>query len=224
MPKILSRFLKSAEAKKRAHRIAGFMLLLVAMVDWWIVIEDGVSPARVITGIAASGAAVLELVFPRRRGLLRRRGSAPAPCSHCEAQEILPKGGEMTFKALLTIKAVICVVFGPILLFVPAALLKFLGSSLESGGAFTAREYGAALIGGFFLTLLARNTSAPDARRAILLYLLVYDAIGAAVTLGAVGTGVLNSFGLGIAVVYLFFTVSSAWLLLRRRVTQEAGA
>jgi hypothetical protein len=130
----------------------------------------------------------------------------------------------MTFRALLTIKAVVCVVFGPVLLLAPAALLKFLGSSLESGGAFTAREYGAALIGGFFLTLLARNTSAADARRAILVYLLVYDAIGAAVTLSSVATGVLNWFGLGIAVVYLFFTVGAAWLLLRRQVTQMAGA
>ena len=77
MPKILSRFLKSDEAKKRAHRIAGFILLLVAVVDWWIVIEDGVSNARVITGIVASVTAVLELLFPTRRRLLRRRRSAP---------------------------------------------------------------------------------------------------------------------------------------------------
>jgi hypothetical protein len=122
----------------------------------------------------------------------------------------------MTFKALLTIKAIVCVLFGPILLFVPATLLKFLGSSLESGGAFTAREYGAALLGGFLLTLFARNTTAADARRAILLYLLVYDAIGFAVTLASVASGVLNSFGLGIAAVYLFFTLGSGYLLLHR--------
>lgn len=130
----------------------------------------------------------------------------------------------MTFKALLTIKAIVCAVFGPILLFLPAALLRFLGSSLDSGGAFTAREYGAALIGGFFLTLFARNTVASDARRAILLYLLVYDAIGVVVTLASVGTGVLNVFGLGIAVVYLFFALASGYLLLSRRGMRGAAA
>jgi len=130
----------------------------------------------------------------------------------------------MTFRALLTIKAIVCVLFGPVLLFAPAALLKFLGSSLEAGGAFTAREYGAALIGGFLLTLFARNTTAPDARRAILLYLFVYDAIGLVVTLASVASGVLNSFALGIAVVYLFFTVGAGYLLVRRGVTEGKGA
>lgn len=55
----------------------------------------------------------------------------------------------MTFKTLLTFKAIVCLLFGPILLFVPAALLQNLGSSLGPGGMFTAREYGAALIGAF---------------------------------------------------------------------------
>jgi hypothetical protein len=128
----------------------------------------------------------------------------------------------MTFRTLLIIKAAVCLLFGPILLFVPAALLRLLGSSLESGGTFTAREYGAALIGGLVLTMFARNTTAPDARRAILLYLLVYDAIGFAVTLTSVASRVLNSYALAIAAVYLFFTLGSAYLLLRRQVVEAA--
>lgn len=79
MPKLLRRFLKSPEAKKKAHRVAGVMFLLVAATDWWIVIEDGATPARVIGGVAASVAAVLELFLPRRRRLLRWRRSAPGP-------------------------------------------------------------------------------------------------------------------------------------------------
>jgi hypothetical protein len=79
MPKLVSRFLKSPEAKKKAHRVAGVIFLLVAATDWWIVIEDGATPARVIAGVAASVAAVLELFVPRRRRLLRSRRSAPGP-------------------------------------------------------------------------------------------------------------------------------------------------
>jgi len=79
MPKPMTKFLKSPEAKQRAHRIAGVIFLLVAAIDWWIVIEDGASPARVLGGVAASVAAVLELFLPRRRRLLRRWRSAPGP-------------------------------------------------------------------------------------------------------------------------------------------------
>ena len=79
MPRLLSRFLKSPEAKQKAHRVAGVMFLLVAAFSWWIVIEDGASPARVIGGVAASVAAVLELFLPKRRRLLRRQRSAPGP-------------------------------------------------------------------------------------------------------------------------------------------------
>lgn len=71
MRRILSRFLKSDKAKKRARRISVFALFLVAVVNWWIVIEDGASNARVITGIVASVTLVLELFFPARRRLLR---------------------------------------------------------------------------------------------------------------------------------------------------------
>jgi hypothetical protein len=79
MPKLLSRFLKSPEAKKKAHRVAGVILLLVAAINWWIVIENGATAARVIGGVAASVAAILELFLPKKRGLLRWRRSAPGP-------------------------------------------------------------------------------------------------------------------------------------------------
>ena len=79
MPKLLSRFLKSPEAKKKAHRIAGALLFLVAAVSWWIVIEEGASPARVINGVVASAVAVLELFLPNRPRLMRRRKSQPGP-------------------------------------------------------------------------------------------------------------------------------------------------
>jgi len=130
----------------------------------------------------------------------------------------------MTFKALLIIKAIVCLLFAPVLLFVPVMLLKILGASLESGGLFTAREYGAALVGGFMLTFFARNVIAPDARRAILLYLLVYDAIGVVVTLFSIVSGVLNLLAWSIVFVYLFFTAGSAYLLLQKQAIVETGA
>lgn len=122
----------------------------------------------------------------------------------------------MTFRILLILKAVVSLTFGLLLLFAPATLLALFGTTLTDGGAFTAREYGAALSGIFMLTWFARNVSAVDARRAILLDLLVYDFIGTVITLVVVLTAVLNLLALGIVAIYLFFTVASAYLLIRK--------
>jgi hypothetical protein len=123
----------------------------------------------------------------------------------------------MTFRALLIIKAVVCLVFGVYLLAAPASLLGLLGASLSGAGLFTAREYGAAMIGTLLLSWFAKDVQARDARGAILLDLLVYDGIGVIITLAVVVTGTLNALGWSIAAVYLFFTTGSAYLLLKER-------
>lgn len=121
----------------------------------------------------------------------------------------------MSYRMLLITKAVVCLVFGVFLLAAPSTLLGILGVNLGAGGMFTGREYGSALIGAFLLTWFARNVKASDARGAILLYLLVYDAIAMVVTLQAVLSGVLNLLGWGIVAVYAFFTAASGFLLIR---------
>lgn len=123
----------------------------------------------------------------------------------------------MTFRTLLIIKAAVCLVFGLFLLIAPVVLLDLLGTPLNDGGTFTAREYGAAMIGTLLLTWFAKDVKAADARGAILLDLLIYDLIGVVITCSVVLTGVLNLLGWGIVVVYLFFTVGSGYLLLREK-------
>ena len=130
----------------------------------------------------------------------------------------------MTFKTLLIAKAVVCLVFGPILVFAPGWLFGLLGTTLGSGGTFTAREYGAAVFGSLMLTWLARNATEPGARRAILVDLFVYDGIGFLVTLLAIGSGLLNPLGWGIVIVYLFFTLGSAYLLLPSQAMTPSAA
>jgi hypothetical protein len=130
----------------------------------------------------------------------------------------------MTFRTLLIAKAAVCLAFGVLLLFAPSALLGMLGADLAASGRFTAREYGAALIGTLLLTWFAKDVKAPDARGPILLDLLVYDAIGVVVTLQVVGSGVLNVLGWAIVGVYAFFAVASAYLLIRERPFGRAHA
>lgn len=120
----------------------------------------------------------------------------------------------MTFRTLLIIKAAVCLVFGVYLLLAPASLLGLLGAPLSGAGLFTAREYGAAMIGTLFLAWFARGVQARDARVAILVDLLVYDAIGVVITLAVVVAGVLNTLGWGIVAVYAFIAAGAGYLLV----------
>jgi len=123
----------------------------------------------------------------------------------------------MNFKTLMVIKAVVCLGFGPLLLFVPGPLLTLLGSSFGPGAALTAREYGAALLGNLMLTWFARKAEESVARRAIVLDLFVYDAIAFVAVLLIQLSGGLNLLGWGIVAIYLFFTLGFGYFLLPQK-------
>ncbi len=128
----------------------------------------------------------------------------------------------MTFRTLLIAKAAVSFFFGVLLLAAPAALFGLLGAQLDAAGTFPAREYGAAMLGITLLTWLARDVKGLDARGAILVQLLVYDAIGVVITLHALATHLLNALGWGIVVVYLFFAAGSACVLAQARPFRPA--
>jgi hypothetical protein len=132
----------------------------------------------------------------------------------------LGKEDAVTFRTLLITKAVVCLLFGSFLLAAPGVLFGLLGGDLSSAGMFAAREYGAALIGALLLMWFAKNVAAFDARRAILLYLLVYDAIGVIITVAAIISKTLNALGWGVVAVYLLFAVWSGIMLLAGKSTE----
>ena len=122
----------------------------------------------------------------------------------------------MKFKTLMIIKAVICITFGFLLLVFPQFLLNLMGTELGPGGLFTAREYGAALIGTLLLTWFVRDAGESQARKAIILDLFIYDGIALIVTSYNVLTGVLNWLGWGIVAVYLFFTIGYGYFWFQK--------
>ncbi len=127
----------------------------------------------------------------------------------------------MTFRNLLIIKAIVCLCFGFVLLFAPVTLYSLLGAALNDGGPFAAREYAAAMFGTLFLCWFAKDVRAQDARGAILLDFLVYDLIGVVITASVSLSGLFNALGWAIVVVYLFFTVGSAYLLIKEKPFQQ---
>lgn len=126
----------------------------------------------------------------------------------------------MKFKTLMIVKAIVCLGFGPLLLFVPGQLLNILGTSFGPGAALTAREYGAALLGNLFLTWIARKAEDSIARRAIIWHLFIYDAIALIATLIIQLSGGLNVLGWGIVAVYLFFTIGFGYFLLPQNISK----
>ncbi len=123
----------------------------------------------------------------------------------------------MGLKTLMIIKAVVCLVFGLLLLFVPGPLLVMLGSSYGPGAAITAREYGAALMGVLMLTWFARNAEDSVARRAIIINLFVYDAVAFIAMLILQLSGVMNVLGWGVVFIYLFFAVTFGYYMLPQK-------
>ncbi len=123
----------------------------------------------------------------------------------------------MKFKTLMIIKAIVCLGFGPLLLFFPAWLLNLLGTTYGpgAGATLTANAYGATLFGTVLLTWFARDAGKSIARKAIIIHLFVYDAIALIATLILQLTGGLNALGWGIVFVYLFFTVGFGYFLIQ---------
>ncbi len=113
----------------------------------------------------------------------------------------------MKFSNLMVIKAIVCLVFGIPLLLVPGLLLSFYGITLGPGGVFMARVYGASLLGNLMLTWFARNAADSEARRAIVLDLFIYDAIGFVVALLVQLSGLMNVLGWSIVAIYLLLAL-----------------
>jgi len=112
-------------------------------------------------------------------------------------------------------KALVCLVFGILLIAVPDSLLSLFGATLTSGGMYTAREYAASLFGNMFLTWYAREAGESEARKAIILALFVYDLIGFIVTIFTVINGILNLLGLFIVLIYLYFTFGFGYFMVK---------
>ncbi len=122
----------------------------------------------------------------------------------------------MKFQTLMIIKAAVCLALGVPILLAPDFVYSFFGLSLAAAGAFAAREYGASLIGNLMITWFARKATESESRRAIILGLCVYDALGFLVALAAQLAGLLNPLGWSVVAIYLFFAVGFGYFLVNR--------
>jgi hypothetical protein len=123
----------------------------------------------------------------------------------------------MKFKTMMLIKAAVCLCLGLPFLFAPHFSYSLFGITLTPGGEFAAREYAASMIGNLMLTWFARNAIESETRRAIILDLCIYDAVGFVITLIAQLSGVLGPLGWLAVVIYLFFALGFGYFLLPQK-------
>ena len=125
----------------------------------------------------------------------------------------------MKFRTLMVLKALVCLVFGVLFLVVPAQAMSLFGVTLDAGGVFAIRLYGAALVGNLLLCWFARGAGPSEALRAIVLALFVYDAIGFVVALVGVLTGVMNAMGLVAVLIYLLLALGFGYFQFMKPIT-----
>jgi hypothetical protein len=123
----------------------------------------------------------------------------------------------MKFKTMMVIKAVVCLVFFPIILFIPGQFFAFGGATLGAGGLYVARIYGATLVGNMLLSWFGRNAEEGPVRQAIVLDLFFYDLIGFIAVLVYYIKGTLNMIGLSAGLLYLLLAIGFSLFLFPKK-------
>jgi hypothetical protein len=117
----------------------------------------------------------------------------------------------MKLSAFLVINAIIAAVFGVTFVLVPGQVLSLYGIVGDAPLEYMGQLFGAALVSFAVLTWWVRNVPDSEARRAILLALLVGDAIGFVVALIAQLGGVVTALGWSTVAIYLLLAIGLAY-------------
>jgi len=113
----------------------------------------------------------------------------------------------MSISLLMTINAVVAVIFGIGFVVSPGATLALYGISPDAAFRLVAQLFGAALIGFAVLTWSARNAKASDSRKAIVLALFVSDGLGFILSVIGQLQGIPNALGWLNVVIYLLLAL-----------------
>ena len=115
-------------------------------------------------------------------------------------------------KLLMTVNAIFALLFGLGFLLAPESLLSAYGATPDAELVQMARFFGSAMLGYALLTWFARATAESEARKAIVLSLILSFAVGFIVALQGQISGVVNAFGWFTVALYLFFVLGYGYL------------
>ncbi len=128
----------------------------------------------------------------------------------------------MTLKALMSIKSVICLVFGVAFVLFPLQLLGLYDIPVADDVAVMTRLLGAAFIVIGLWLGLARNTEDALSQTATATAVAIGDAVGAVTLVYALLNGVGNLFGWVTVAIYGLLAIGFGWFLLAEPRSQPA--
>ena len=109
----------------------------------------------------------------------------------------------MKLSLLMTIKAVLTLVFGISFVLIPAQLMSIYNIALDPAGMFVAQLLGASFIVIALMLWFARNSEESTALKAIVLAVFIGDSVGFVVALIGQLSGVGNDLGWSTVALYL---------------------
>jgi threonine/homoserine/homoserine lactone efflux protein len=125
----------------------------------------------------------------------------------------------MNLKLLMSIKSVICWVYGLAFLIIPVQILSIYGATISQDGEMTVRLFGASFILLAMWLGLERDTSEVSSMRAVAISVAVGDLLGCAIMVYYLLTGTGNILGWFNALLYLLLAIGFGYTL----VTEPKG-
>lgn len=120
----------------------------------------------------------------------------------------------MKLKTWMTVKAIVCIVFGLGFVILPSFVMNLYDVNLGEGGVYMTRLLGQAFILLSLLLWLVRNTDEAATRRAFALAILVGDLIGFVISLQGQLAGSVNALGWVTVIIYLVLALGFGYFLL----------
>ncbi len=120
----------------------------------------------------------------------------------------------MTLRNWMSVKGVVCVVFGLAFILVPGTVLSLYAISAGPGGIYMTRLFGQAFIVIGLVMWLARDAAEADTRRGIALAVFVGDITGAILAATGQLSGLANALGWSTVALYLIFALGFGYYLL----------
>ena len=117
----------------------------------------------------------------------------------------------MTVRNLFIVNAIVSIIFGVVLVVIPAQALQQYGVELPAAGVYVAQLVGSSLIGYAIITWLLRNEGDGLVRQTVLLALFVGYVIAFVASLISQLNGLANGLGWTTVVIDLLFALASAY-------------
>jgi membrane-bound ClpP family serine protease len=122
----------------------------------------------------------------------------------------------MKLSTLLVITAVVALIFGIFFVLVPTTVLSIYGVTQGPAEALMSQYFGTSLIFAGLVAWLMRKVTDASAQRAVVFGFLITDILGVIVSLIGTRSGVMNSVGWTVVVIYLLLAIGFASIQFKK--------